>query len=156
MKKSASPFFVKIDQSEKINNISIEGKINITKAITEYKEDSYFQLGLIYAGDYRPRGIVRTFLPEWLNIVLRLSKKEGVGKIDFFGVSIKGSEINKKDSIRSIELNFKTVALINDKDRSFKFEVKPREKKVLGLWLRIDGDESKAEFETHITKLSLN
>lgn len=153
---SASPFFIKMEQTEKIKNIEVEGRVNIKKAITQKGDDSYFQLGVIYAGDYRPGGFIKTFLPEWLTIVLSLSEKEGVGEIDFFAVSEPGSKVDRKESIRSINLNFKTEGFINKSDGSFKFSFSPKDKKILGLWLRVDGDDSKAEFETRITKLSIN
>lgn len=145
-----------MEQTEKIKNIEVEGRVNIKKAITQKGDDSYFQLGVIYAGDYRPGGFIKTFLPEWLTIVLSLSEKEGVGEIDFFAVSEPGSKVDRKESIRSINLNFKTEGFINKSDGSFKFSFSPKDKKILGLWLRVDGDDSKAEFETRITKLSIN
>ena len=153
---SASPFFVKINPLKKIQKIIVRGNIQIEKPISDFEKDSYFQVGIIYAGDYKPGGFLRTFLPEWLNIVLSLSPKSGVGDIDFYDVSPKGKKINKKDSIKSLEMRLKTVATINGADGSFQIEINPKDTEVLGLWLRSDGDDSKAKFKTTIKLMEIN
>lgn len=153
---SASPFFVKVDQTNKIEKIKISGKVVIDKAIADFEKDSYFQLGIIYAGDYKPGGFVRTFLPEWLKIVLSLSKKDGVGEIDFFDVSPKGQVLDKKESNKSIQMTFKTAGTITQEDGKFELEVSPKKTKILGLWLRSDGDDSSAKFKTTIENLKIN
>lgn len=153
---SASPFFVKVDHTNKIERIKISGKVVIDKPISNFEKDSYFQLGIIYAGDYKPGGFVRNFLPEWLKIVLSLSKKDGVGEIDFFDVSPEGQILDKKESIKSIQMTFKTASKISQTGGKFELEVSPKKTKILGLWLRSDGDDSSAKFKTTIENLKFN
>lgn len=151
--ESASPLFVKLDNEPmKYAEASIEGEVEIEKEIGNNENDSYFQLGVIYEGDYRPSGFVKAFLPEWILKVLTLSETTGVSEIDFLDVS-NSRELNKADNIRDIKLNFKTVSRL--KDGKFKITTKFKDKKVLGFWLRSDGDDSKAKFILKINRFEV-
>lgn len=151
--ESASPLFYPLVDSKKLNSIKMVGEVEIEKAIGENEKDSYFQLGIIYEGNYRPSGFVKRFLPEWLLSVLNLSPNKGLSEIEFFEVS-DGRVINKEDNIRDIKLVFKNIAKL--KEKSFSFEVKPQDKKILGFWLRSDGDDSKAKFNVKILKFEID
>lgn len=153
--KSASPLFYKMPVVKKIKEITIEGSVKIQKQIENDQDDSYFQLGIIYEGDYRPNGFVKAFLPEWLKKVLSLNDKFGVGQISFHEVSAKGKILDKKDNIRDIKIFFKTNTHLDDKSH-FKMKINPDNKKILGFWLRADGDDSKAQFVTNLKSLKIN
>lgn len=156
--ESASPLFYKFDKAISISKIGFSGRVEKKSLKSLHKDDSYFQIGLIYKGKYRPGGFVRAFLPEWLLKVLDLSKKHGVGNIHFYGVvdSEKSKSVNIQ-KIKSLKLKFNNSILIQ-KDGSFKAQITLDEsqREVLGLWLRSDGDESNAQFKTIIEYLEVN
>jgi len=152
---SASPLFYKFEPVQKIKSIQISGEINIIRAIKDDADDSYFQLGIIYEGDYRPNRFVKVFLPEWLKKVLSLNDQYGVGTIDFHEASIKGKVLDKSESVRDIKLNFKTTAHLSEKN-SFQMNIVPEDKKILGFWFRSDGDDSQAKFQTQLNSLMLD
>lgn len=152
---SASPLFVKIDPARPIKEIKASGVISIQEKITLNQEDSYFQLGVIYQGDYRPNFITKKFLPEWLLKVLDMNKDVGIGQIDFHEASYPGEEVDREDSIRSIKMTFKTQGMV-DSNGKFQLSIKPRKENIIGLWLRSDGDDSKAKFSVKVTSLILN
>lgn len=151
--ESASPLFYKMPKVSAVKSIEVEGAVEIVKGIDPKLDDSYFQLGIIYEGEYRPSAFVKTFLPEWLLKVLSLSSKKGVGKLSFHEASAEGKTLNKKDSIRKIELEFSSATTI--KDNKFTFKVSPEKKNILGFWLRADGDDSKAKFKTTLKSLKI-
>ncbi|WP_034732098.1 hypothetical protein [Bacteriovorax sp. Seq25_V] len=151
--ESASPLFVKIDgEPKKYLEASVEGEVQIEKEIGNNENDSYFQLGVIYEGNYRPNGFVKAFLPEWILKVLTLSDTTGVSEIDFLDVS-NSRELSKSDNIRDIKLNFQTVSHLEN--GKFKITAKLKDKKVLGFWLRTDGDDSKAKFNLKINRFEV-
>ena len=78
--KSASPLFYKMSEVKSLSSIKFEGRVDIQKKNDPKVDDSYFQLGIIYEGDYKPSGFVKSFLPEWLLKVLSISDKYGVGE----------------------------------------------------------------------------
>lgn len=150
--QSASPLFYVFDKSKSISNIEVEGSINIDEEIKENIDDRYFQIGLIYEGDYKPNSFVKIFLPEWMKTLIKVGKGKGLGSVHFYGI---GGDKKVKQKVRDLKLIFENVVSIN-KDGSFKFsKTLSKKDKVLGLWLRSDGDESKAKFQTIIKSIKL-
>jgi hypothetical protein len=152
---SASPLFYKLPDVKKAKTIEVSGFVEILKKNNPQEDDSYFQLGIIYEGSYRPGSFVKSFLPEWLLKVLSINDKYGVGRIDFYEASDDGKVLDKNDSIRDIKIHFETITQISS-DHKFKFKINLRDAKILGLWLRADGDESKSKFTTHLTSMKIN
>lgn len=155
VKKSASPLFYKLPEIKKIKSIVVKGRVNVVRPINKAKDDAYFQLGVIYKGDYRPNSFVKMFLPKWLTTVLSLHEEHGVGQIDFHEVSAYGKKLDRKEQVRGVSMHFKTQTLLMQ-DRSFVLEVTPRDKEVLGFWLRSDGDDSKAEFKLTLSSMIID
>jgi hypothetical protein len=149
---SASPLFYKFAEPKTYSEISVDGKVNIESKLSLEEKDTYFQLGVVYEGSYKPGWIVRSILPEWLFKILNINKKYGVGNIDFFHVTGQDYNMDKVENIRAIKMNFKTYGSL-DQDNHFAFSAKLKPKKVLGLWLRSDADDHKAKFETLIKSL---
>jgi hypothetical protein len=149
---TASPLFYKLPEVKAARSIEVIGAVEIVKKNTPTEDDTYFQLGVIYEGDYRPGAFVKSFLPEWLLKVLSINNKYGVGRIDFFEVSANGKVLDKSDSIRDIKIKFKTITQLSSNNK-FKFKINLRKDKVLGLWLRADGDESKSKFKTYLSSM---
>ena len=81
---SASPLFYKFKEVTVHKGVTIEGEVKIDKPLSQEVNDTYFQLGVVYEGYYKPNWLVRKILPEWLLKILSLNKKYGVGNIDFF------------------------------------------------------------------------
>ena len=152
--KTASPTFYKFDKVKKHSQISVSGSVQIKKALETEELDSYFQLGVIYEGDYRPGFITKKFLPEWILKIVSLNKEFGLGEIDFFHVTGINTKMSKTDNIGDVKLNFKTIANIGI-DNTFKFRINLKDKKVLGLWLRADGDDHDGVFTTKINHLDI-
>ena len=151
--KSASPLFYKFDEPKKLRSIFVEGSLEIKSALKSEKKDTYFQLGVIYQGDYRPNFFVRKILPEWLLKIVDLNESVGISHVNFWHV---GEEtVNNSDSFGDIELNFKTIHTLNA-SKKFKFKVQTLDKKIIGLWLRSDGDDHAGVFTATISKLELN
>ena len=153
---TASPLFYTFSEPLKINKIKVKGQVEISKAIDLEKDDSYFQIGLIEKGHFKPGWIVKRFLPEWLNTLVELNDKKnyGIGNIYFYGINKKELAKDKEQSIQSLKLFFKEVALMNDEGK-FELEADVKDGTYLGLWLRSDGDDSQAKFKTKVLKIDI-
>lgn len=152
--ESASPLFYKMPEVKKLSLIEAGGKVEIqTEGKDPDDKDAYFQLGVVYAGKYRPGRFVRTFLPEWILKVIDLNVEYGLSEIDFHEVMRSRRKYEKSDSIRKIKLNFQSASYFKS-DNSFELKVVPKDKEVLGFWLRADGDDSKSKFTLILDKLT--
>ncbi|MAX66858.1 MAG: hypothetical protein QF441_07015 [Bacteriovoracaceae bacterium] len=150
---SASPLFYQFETPKKISQIEVLGEVEIIKNLESEQKDSYFQLGLIYKGEYRPHFFVQKFLPQWLNTVLNINEKFGVSEIAFYHIHKEKGFVAKEDHIRKIKLSFIKAKQLT-KENTFSLTIKPQAKKILGLWLRADGDDHNGVFKTKIKKLS--
>ena len=155
VEKSASPLFYKFDEVKKWSRISVSGKIDILKKLESEQKDAYFQVGVIYEGDYRPGWLVRNILPEWLLTIINLNSDYGLDAIDFHHFSKEKGFESKTESIRDINLNFISAGPV-DEEGSFNGNLKLKEKRVLGIWLRADGDDHNGVFTTEVQQLSLH
>lgn len=151
---SASPLFYKFNTPSVVKEINLSGSVIIDQKLQDEKMDSYFQLGVIYAGDYRPGYFMRKILPEWLLKVIDINKDFGLGEVDFFHVTGMNKQLDYTESIRSIKLNFKTISELSSEGK-FEMSVAPKSKKILGLWLRADGDNHNGKFQTTIQSLDI-
>ncbi|MBD65723.1 MAG: hypothetical protein CME62_10985 [Halobacteriovoraceae bacterium] len=151
---SASPLFYRLDKPRVVKSVTLAGEVEIEKKISDFENDAYFQLGVVYEGDYYPNWIIKKVLPDWLVAVLSLSDDTGVSEVHFLGVLPKDEKLKKSDSIRDITLNFNKIADLENK--SFQFSEKLKDKKVLGFWLRADGDESDGKFTTTLNSFKIS
>lgn len=151
---SASPLFYKIPEIKPYGSIEIEGQTEIETRLSSEKNDAYFQLGIIYEGDYRPSWLTKKLLPEWILKIINLNDQHGLSDIDFHHFKRESGFEKKSDSIRDIRLNFIQAGEI-DESGKFRATIKLQNKKILGLWLRADGDDHQGKFKTTVSKLTL-
>lgn len=149
---SASPLFYKVSKVKVYNSIQVEGHTEIETKLSSEKSDAYFQLGVIYEGDYRPSWLTKKLLPEWILKIINLNDQYGISDIDFHHFKLESGFEEKTDSIRDIKLNFIQSGKIED-DGKFKADIKLKNKKILGFWLRADGDDHHGRFKTTVSKL---
>lgn len=152
--ESASPLFYKFNEVKKWSQVKVKGKVTVEKSLGSEKNDAYFQVGVIYEGNYRPGWVVRRILPEWLMTIINLNSNYGLDSVDFHHFSKESGFEARSESMRSIKLNFISLGSIGE-NGSFEGVVNLKDKKVLGLWLRADGDDHKGIFTTEISELEI-
>lgn len=153
--ESASPLFYKFSEIKKHESLKVAGAVEISQPLSSEEKDAYFQVGIIYEGDYKPGWLVRKILPEWLLTVMSLNDQYGLSAVDFNHFQKETGFKEKTDNVRDIELNFVQVRQISD-DGQFAADFKLRDKKVLGLWLRSDGDDHRGKFTVVVSKLEIH
>lgn len=150
--KSASPLFYRMPEVKKYQQVDVSGKVIIQTPLTSEEKDAYFQLGVVYEGDYKPGGFVKVFLPEWLLKIFEINEDYGLSEVDFHHFSKEKGFKEKSESIRDIKLNFLEAGKIS-KTGHFRTIIKLKPKRILGFWLRSDGDDHGGEFKLQIETL---
>lgn len=155
VQNSASPLFVKIPEIQAWTSIEVSGNIKVKKTLKEEKKDAYFQLGIIYEGDTTLGFFSLIFAPEWIKTLLNLAPNGyGLDSIDFHAFYGKENFKGGPEKISGVKFNTIPVTRLK-KDGSFTAIIKPREKKILALWLRSDADDERGEFVVNISKLAV-
>ena len=149
--RSASPLLYKLDDKSKYPRIIVDGNVDIQQPINPLVDDSYFQIGIIYEGNKIIDRLTRKLLPPLIKNVLTISPN-GASEIDFLDVS-SDRELDWKQQIMQIKLTYKTVTRLID--GKFEIQSQLKEKNIVGLWFRSDGDDSGGKFKVTVNNLRL-
>ena len=152
--QGASPLFYKIEPAQKFQKIKVIGELEVEKPLASERKDAYFQLGVIYAGDYQPSWLMKTWLPVWLKALLEIHPNQGLGTIDFHHFKKEKGFTPHSDRVRDVKLNYKDTGEIQT-NGSFSAEILLREKEILGLWFRSDGDNHQGRFQITVKYLEM-
>ncbi len=151
--------------------IEITGNINQLESWKSFEEDSFLRIGLVAEGPEKLGTMGSLFAPEWVKRMFALAPKgHGLDKIYFYSVTSRNELIGKsrqhpKSKFMHEEYAFlapiPTGPTIGSSDTSL---IKPVSVSIskkfatpiaaAGIWLSIDGDDSKSKFEVKIKSLS--
>ncbi len=171
---SASPLihgFGKITAVESIEaEIEITGRMNSVEGWATFEEDSYLRIGLVAEGPEKLGTMGSLFAPEWVKRMFALAPSgHGLDKIYFYSVTARNELIGKsrqhpKSKFMHEEYAFLAPiplgpvvgstdpALIKPVSISISKKF-PQPIPAAGIWLSIDGDDSKSKFEVKIKSL---
>ena len=161
---SASPLLYPFEQVKRIVKFEVEGEF---KGLPKLKDpslqgskdyDDYpLRIGLIIDGEMQLTGLKKAFAPEWIKKIYEsLRGEQGIDHIEFYNVT------QNLDQLKTTRTHFASKLLKENffahvaKPEKFNYSVtldKPQ--RVRGLWISIDGDDTKSNYEVRINKLTL-
>ncbi len=158
--ESASPLVYRLPKKEKITDLSFklilkEGSLPPQQG---FGEDFYMRLGLIAEGQNKLTGVKKFFAADWIKTLFSLvSDDSGLDKIYFFNVGnvaqqMNSSRMHPKSDLMS-ESVVQTISAISSDITIEKKLTLPLI--VHGLWLSIDGDDTKSKFSILIKEIKL-
>lgn len=163
--KSASPLIYSFPKPLTIKSVSSSGQFlggtlgikDLKKQGLKKSDDFVYRLGLVLEGSRTLSWIERRIAPSWIKKMHSLAPKgSGVSHILFLEVAQSKELVGtKRDHYFSESLKEEIVASLNENGQfqlQHNFE-KPV--KVLGLWLSIDGDDTKSKFDVLIKDIQL-
>jgi hypothetical protein len=171
---SASPLihgFGKITPVDGIAaEVEITGNLNRLESWKEFEEDSLLRIGLVAEGPEKLGTMGSLFAPEWVKRMFALAPKgHGLDKIYFYSVTSRKELIGKsrqhpKSKFMHEEYMFlapipagPTVGSTDSPAKPVSVSISKKFTSPIpaaGIWLSIDGDDSKSKFEVKIKSLS--
>lgn len=172
---SASPLIHGFGKITPVNGIEAEieisGNLNQLEGWKSFEEDSYLRIGLVAEGPEKLGTMGSLFAPEWVKRMFALAPKgHGLDKIYFYSVTSRNELIGKSRQHPKSKFMHEEYAFlapipsgptIGSTDTS---QIKPVSVSIAkkfaspipaaGIWLSIDGDDSKSKFEIKIKSLS--
>jgi hypothetical protein len=125
----------------------------------KWGEDSVLRLGLVKPGPRTLTWAQRLVAPDWIKRLFSLAPAgSGVDSIEFANVVERAEQVGLKRVHPSSELIVERGALVGGKSgqrQTLKVELLPPAA-VAGIWLSIDGDDTKSDFSTTIHKLEIS
>ena len=159
VKSSAGPIVHKLEGAKRVIGFSIKGKLAGLKKLEAggFDEDSVFRLGLVAAGSQTLTGPRRWFAADWVKKLFSLAPEgSGLDKIYFFNLT------NRADLVGKLRTHPKSNLIVEDIFASQNQEgIFAVSKKLtapidtVALWISIDGDDSKSEFQTSVSEIKL-
>ncbi len=166
--KSASPLIFPFKQAQMVSEVSVKGtvngKVSFTKGQTQggQKADDFgLRIGLVVAGKKRLNFAKKLIAPKWVKKLFSLAPKgTGVDHIYFLNATEQNPMLGKKRNHPLSELikedNRWLLSFDNQNKANFDFNAKiNKPKKVLALWISVDGDDTQSIFNTNITELKI-
>lgn len=159
VKHSAGPIVHKLDKMQKVVEIFFKGKMSGTKTKENgpFDEDSVLRFGLVATGNQILSGPKKWFAVDWVKKLFALAPEgTGLDKIYFFNLTNRDELLGKSRIHPKSDLIVENIIAKTNLDGSFDVRKKiepPME--VAAVWISIDGDETKSEYETVISEIKI-
>lgn len=164
VKGSASPLFYPLEGKQKVLEFTVEGDFKGLPQFAaglkqgEKGADDYAQrVGFIVPGDKQLSGIKRLIAPAWIkNLYDKFPKGSGLDHIHFFNITQDPSQVGSSRVHPLSDLIQEDFIAAVSKPGRFQYTYtmkKPLE--AVALWISVDGDDTKSNYEVLISKLEL-
>ncbi len=160
VKNSAGPVVHKLAKTSKVVEFFIKGKMTGLKVreTAAFDEDSILRFGLVAIGMQTLSGPKKWFAADWVKKLFNLVPEgTGLDKIYFFNFTNRKDLLGKSRTHPKSDLIVENIFAETEKDGTFSVHKKiepPIE--VAAIWLSIDGDDTKSEYETFISDIKLS
>lgn len=160
VQESAGPVVHKLPQVLSLSGFRVKGHLSGIKAVEsgEFDEDSILRVGIVAEGKQTLSGPRRWIAADWVKKLFQLAPAgAGIDRIHFFAITNRPNLVGKHRLNPKSELITETIALGFVKEGDFDFSYRFKESvRAVGLWLSVDGDDSKSNFSTILTSIELN
>lgn len=159
VKSSAGPIVHKLSGTMKITEFLVKGKISGSKKIESgsFDEDSALRFGLVAVGQQTLSGPKKWFAADWVKKLFSLAPEgTGLDKIYFYNLTNRAELVGKSRAHPKSDLMVETILTEVNKSGSFELNRKLDSPVAsAAIWISIDGDDSKSEYETTISEIKL-
>ncbi len=159
IKNSAGPIVHKLSKALKVSQISILDQVIGSKKTETgaFDEDSLLRFGLVAVGKQTLSGPKKWFAADWVKKLFALAPEgTGLDKIYFYNLTNRSELIGKSRLHPKSDLLVENIVSLKGEGEGFELShtlEKPIE--TAAVWISIDGDDSKSNFETQINLIKL-
>ena len=160
---SASPIIYPLDIPLLVRRIEVSGKLSDLLSLDadqqglKNHDDFSLKIGLVVAGDKTLNGFQRLFSANWIKTLFDLAPEgTGIDHIYFLNAVQTSTRLGQQRQHPVSDLIYENNVWLLDKPGDFSVAHtldKPR--KVIAIWISIDGDDSHSNYSTLISNLSL-
>ena len=160
---SASPIIYPLDEARLVRRIEVTGTLyelltlDAEKQGLKDNDDFSLKIGLVVAGDKTLNGMQKLFTADWVRRLFALAPEGGgIDSIYFLNAVQASTRLGQQRQHPLSDLIFENNVWLLDKPGDFAMAHtldKPR--KVIAIWLSIDGDDSRSNYSTLIKSLHL-
>jgi hypothetical protein len=165
VEQSASPLIYIFDQPQEVSSIEASGKVDSplvfkdsAKQGEKGQDDFQWRLGLVVAGEKKLGGVKALFAADWIKKLFSLgkSKAEGIDRIQFYNLASQELDWQTREHPLSDLIQERVVGQLNDAGRFQMNHKLDKPLKVLAIWLSIDGDDTKSNYQVQIDEIKIH
>ena len=160
---SASPIIYPLDEARLVSRIEVSGrlyellKLDAEKQGLKGHDDFSLKIGLVVAGDKTLNGMQKLFSADWIKRLFALAPAgSGIDSIYFLNAVQGSTRLGQQRQHPLSDLIFENNVWLLDNPGDFALTHtldKPR--RVIAIWLSIDGDDSRSNYSALIKSLHL-
>jgi hypothetical protein len=160
---SASPIIYPLDEARLVRRIEVTGTLNELLTLDGAKQglqnndDFSLKIGLVVAGDKTLNSVQKLFTADWIKRLYELAPEgSGIDSIYFLNAVQARARLGQQRQHPLSDLIFENNVWLLDKPGDFAMaHILDRPRKVIAIWLSIDGDDSRSNYSTLIKSLHL-
>ncbi len=161
--ESASPLIYPLDNPLLVRRIDVSGSLSGLLSLDAEKQglknhdDFTLKIGLVVDGDKTLNRLQKLLSPNWVKTLFELAPEgSGVDNIYFLNAVQTSTRLGQQRQHPASDLIYENNVWLLDKTGDFSLSYTlddPR--KVIAVWISIDGDDSRSNYSTLIKSLSL-
>ena len=160
---SASPIIYLLPEPQLVRHIEVTGRLNdlltldSAKQGLENHDDFSLKIGLVVAGDKTLNTMQKLFAADWVKTLYELAPEgDGINSIYFLNAVQNSARLGLQRQHPLSDLIFENNVWLLDKPGDFAMtHTLDQPRKVIAIWLSIDGDDSQSVYSTLIKSLHL-
>lgn len=165
VRKSASPLIYDFKSELKIKGFTVSGEFlglphfaDVSKQGTSDQDDFPLRIGFIVPGEKRLSGFKKIFASDWVkNLYKRVPPGAGLDHIQFFNVTQNEKQVGQERIHPKSELIHEKFFAVVKTLGAYKFTYTlDMPISAIALWISIDGDDTKSDYDVLISELSLD
>lgn len=164
VRKSASPLMFQLPRTEHITGFKVSGEFrglpNLPNTATEGEkgaDDFALRIGFIVPGEKKLSGVKRLFAPQWIKrLYERVPPELGLDHIQFFNVIQNPKRVGRERVHPNSDLILEDFFALAETAGPFSYTHRLKKPiDAIAIWVSIDGDDTKSEFDVLLSKLEL-
>lgn len=161
---SASPLIYSFDHPKIINKISISGEFKGLPKFLDYSlqgqkgfDDYPLRIGLILVGNSKLSTFQKYISPEWIKKLYDdIPNDQGISYVQFYNVTQNPAQVGTNRVHPTSDLLHENFFAYIKESGKFSYDIKiDTPKKISGIWINSDGDDTHSEYEVDIFNLQI-
>lgn len=164
VKKSASPLIYPLPQAKRLSGFRVSGKFqglpkvsDVSKQGERGHDDFPLRVGFLVPGEKKLSGLARLVAASWVKrLYEQVPEGTGLESVHFYNVTQDSKRLGLRREHPSSTLLKEEYFAVVEKDGDFRYDMSfPQSIDAVGVWISVDGDDTKSEFEVTISELGL-
>ncbi len=164
VRQSASPLIYPLKSAQKVSGFKVSGEFRGLPKFSDISlqgekglDDYALRLGFVVPGEKRLSGIKKMFASQWVkHLYNQAPPGSGIDHVHFFDITQNPSQLGKARTHPASDLVQEEFIGLVEKPGPFSYSYTFKAPiEAVAIWISIDGDDTKSEFEVLISNLEL-